>query len=184
MDTGGDKMSEEKFWNCLEQISDDTKLGEEIDPKELPAIEALKELGIYRIYTIGYGGKSPEELVRILKENNIRTIVDVRLYPNKSWCGKFKLTKNPHTGIVGLLSEGGIKYKSITRLGNLFMEEPDWRTKFKEYLILNWDEVIEELRNLEMPICFMCCEKDPGRCHRTLIAEYMKNKFGLDIIHL
>ena len=39
----------------------------------------------------------------------------------------------------------------------------------------------EELNNS----CFLCSEPTPERCHRRLVAEYFKEKFGnIEIKHL
>ena len=33
--------------------------------------------------------------------------------------------------------------------------------------------------------CLLCSEHEPDQCHRRLVAEYLKRKWGkLDIIHL
>ncbi len=33
--------------------------------------------------------------------------------------------------------------------------------------------------------CFLCSEDKPHHCHRRLVAEYLKDRWGdLDIVHL
>lgn len=33
-------------------------------------------------------------------------------------------------------------------------------------------------------ICLLCSEEKPDKCHRSLIAQYFKELYGKDIIHL
>lgn len=136
------------------------------------------------IYTVGYGDRKPEELVEMLKTNKIKTVVDVRLRPDKSWSGKYKKTKNEEKGIEKVFKGTGIRYISVIELGNIFGDDLLWREKFKIYLEKIGYLLIQKLEELDEPICLMCCEKDASKCHRELIAEYLAKRNGQIIEHL
>ncbi|NEP56502.1 MAG: DUF488 domain-containing protein [Symploca sp. SIO2G7] len=75
-----------------------------------------------KFFTIGYGGRKPEELLQLLSDNSVKAIVDVRLRPDKAHMGSFVKAKSQEKGIERLLATGGIEYYSLVELGNVFMD--------------------------------------------------------------
>ena len=128
------------------------------------------------IYTIGYGGRTPSDFVALLTQHGIRTIVDVRLRPDRASMGSFALAKSPEKGIQGLFSRHGIGYVSVVQLGNIFLNDDNWAAKYQELLHKAGDLLTEPLLapGLPTPICLLCAERDPARCHRGLIATFLE----------
>ena len=136
-----------------------------------------------KVYTIGYGGRHPQEFITILKENEVTTLVDVRLLPERTRFGSYKKAKESSKGIERLLSDAGIKYVWLRELGNIYMGSDDWREKYRLLLEAEGDQRTERLLTLQFPICLLCAEKDPDGCHRSIIAEYLAGG-GFEIEHL
>lgn len=63
----------------------------------------------------------------------------------------------------------------------------DWQLYEKKFLALMEERRIENAVNpLDFDgACLLCSEHLPNQCHRRLVAEYLKNKWGnVEIIHL
>ena len=137
------------------------------------------------IYTIGYGGRRAAEFVELLTRHGVRSVVDVRLRPDRASMGAYALAKSPEKGIQGLLAKAGIRYVSLVELGNLFLDRDDWQDAYRRLLAAAGDVLTERLFALQLtgPICFMCAEKEPERCHRALLGEHLAKR-GYDLRHI
>lgn len=68
---------------------------------------------IKEIYTIGYGDKEFEELLQLLKGNEIEVLVDVRSFPRSKW------PKYKKENLKQNLPEKGIEYAHFKGLGGI-----------------------------------------------------------------
>ena len=127
-----------------------------------------------QFFTIGYGGRSPTEFVQLLIEHGVRTVADVRLYPNRAYMAFFAKAKSPDKGIERILGGAGIGYVSLTGLGNPFKDEPDWPDRYRKLLAESGEGMIEPLLSLPLPFCLLCAEKKPDECHRKIIADFLQ----------
>lgn len=136
------------------------------------------------MYTIGYGGRSAQDLLTLLAGAGVRTVVDVRLRPDRSSMGLWVRAKTPDKGIEKVLGDGGIAYRSRPELGNVFRDYPDWRERYRRLLDAAGHLLIDGLEGAEAPICLLCAEREPSDCHRTLIADHLARVKGVEIVHL
>jgi uncharacterized protein (DUF488 family) len=134
-----------------------------------------------KFYTIGYGGKMPDDFTRLLKKYGIKSIVDVRLRPDKATFGVYKKAKTADKGIQKVLKELEIQYFSLVELGNIFMEDHNWLRKYPKLLENSGDLLLRRffesiLPKLQQPFCLFCAENDYLNCHRKLLADFIISK--------
>lgn len=144
------------------------------------------------VYTIDYGGRQPRDFVALLMAAGVRTVVDVRMRPDRASMGSYVRAKRDDKGIAALLAASGIGYRATTELGNPFLDEAfstDWQPRYGALLAVAAPLLMVRLEALlttpdVLPICLMCAEQDPCNCHRLQIAEVLERRRGLQIIHL
>ena len=129
-----------------------------------------------RIYTIGYGGRKPQEFLDLLTERGIRAIVDVRLRPDRSSMGVYVKAKNPNKGIEALLADVSIEYHSLVELGNVFRDLDDWQERYQQLMDQAGDLLTRRLLGVAEPFCLMCAERHADHCHRQIIGDYLARK--------
>jgi uncharacterized protein (DUF488 family) len=124
-----------------------------------------------KCYTIGYGGRRPQDFLALLQQHEVRTVVDVRLRPDRASFGLYTQAKSEDKGIQGFLHTGGIGYVSLLELGNLFREDEHWRERYQRLLAQAGDVLLERLAHVPGPFCLLCAERRVADCHRQFIAE-------------
>lgn len=123
-------------------------------------------------FTLGYTGRRLDEILVLLLENEVRTLVDIRQNPVSMY--RPELSKN---NLRRSVEERGLLYNHFPELG----VPRDIRAKAIEAgtrdVIWDWyDRYIVApyvgrnlhrfLNGLEHPVALMCVEIDPRECHR------------------
>lgn len=139
-----------------------------------------------RLFTVGYQGRSMDAFVRLLEDEGVERVADVRDNP---WSRKPGFSKS---GLRENLEEAGIGYK---HLGELGLPKPvrdelreGQREGFKEAYQEHLDhhpEAIERLATLaeQAPTAVMCVERNVEDCHRRYLADRFERE-GWTAIHL
>ncbi|HEX8846542.1 MAG TPA: DUF488 domain-containing protein [Pyrinomonadaceae bacterium] len=143
-----------------------------------------------RLYTIGFTNKSARDFFELLQMHNVRKIIDTRIN-NVSQLSGFAKGKDLEFFARAI---GGIDYCHELNFAPTKELLESYRKKQ-----ISWDEYAAEYRKLlesrkvenQVTIedlnqaCLLCSEHLPEKCHRRLLAEYIKDKCpGLEIIHL
>ena len=101
-----------------------------------------------QLYTIGYGGRQPQDFLDLLQHYQIERIVDVRLRPDRSSMGAYTKANTPDKGIEHLLAQRDIAYVSLPELGNVFMGSADWRERYQRLIQRAGDILVERVLDI------------------------------------
>jgi uncharacterized protein (DUF488 family) len=135
-------------------------------------------------FTIGYGGRPPDEFARLLAAHGVATVVDVRLRPDKASMGSYALAKDADKGIAGLLARAGVGYVSLPELGNLFLGYPDSLARYADFIERAGPLLFDRLAGVPGPVCLLCAEKRVAECHRKAIADHLTRTRGWAFTHI
>lgn len=140
------------------------------------------------IYTIGHSTHTIEDFIKLLVNNGINSIADVRSSPYSKYSPQFN-----RDALKLELEKKGIKYVFMgDELGARRSEpgviEPDGKVNFDK--VRKLDAFIKGIERLKtgvekgFKIAIMCSEKDPFECHRFSLVCYSLKKQGLQIEHI
>ncbi|HET8606822.1 MAG TPA: DUF488 domain-containing protein [Gaiellaceae bacterium] len=141
-----------------------------------------------RVFTIGHGARSAEELLACLVEAGVGTLVDVRRFPGSRRHPQFS-----QVAVRASVEAAGIGYRHAVELGGRRSGEPGEErfacirvAAFRSYAARmaapEWQDALAAALAEPAP-CFMCAETLWWRCHRRLIAELLHAR-GHDVVHL
>ncbi len=132
-----------------------------------------------RVYTLGHSNRPLQEFLEILKEYNIRRLVDVRRFPKSSKYPYFN-----RENLAQTLRSIGVDYIWFgDLLGGFRSGGYEEYMKTREYLkgIRRLIEIIEETRDGFVAI--MCSERLWFKCHRRFIADTL-TEMGYNVVHI
>jgi uncharacterized protein (DUF488 family) len=143
------------------------------------------------VYTIGFTKKSAAEFFGALKRAGVKRLLDVRL-SNASQLAGFTKKEDLAYFLQEIL---GAEYKhepllAPTRelLDGYKKQRGSWRDYEMAFLELMRQRGIEsrlERSLLDGPTVLLCSEATAERCHRRLVLEYLRDRWGkFDIVHL
>jgi uncharacterized protein (DUF488 family) len=143
-----------------------------------------------KIWTIGHSTRADQEFGEILLAHEVKTLVDVRTYPGSRRYPQF----NKPT-LSASLANLGINYIHEPRLGGRRTPRKKshntaWRNaQFRGYADhMETEEFREGVQGLleladRSRTAIMCAEALWWRCHRSLIADYLKAR-GDTVVHI
>lgn len=142
-----------------------------------------------KIFTIGFTKKSARDFFSRLKHSGVIKLVDVRLN-NVSQLAGFAKRDDLEFFVEAIC---GIGYHHIPQLAptqeildRYTKSHGSWEQYERDFLELMANRQIEQMDpSLFDGACLLCSEDKPEHCHRTLVADYLKAKWGnIDIVHL
>jgi len=142
-----------------------------------------------KLFTIGFTKKSARDFFSRLKTSGATRLVDIRLNNVSQLAGFAKRDD------LEFFAEAicGIPYCHVPELAptqeildQYVKNHGSWEQYERDFLDLMASRQIESMdQNLFDRACLLCSEDKPEHCHRTLVAEYLRTKWGgIDIVHL
>ena len=145
---------------------------------------------ISRIWTIGHSTRKIDIFLSLLKENGIKLVADVRMYP-----GSKRYPQFGREALAKSLGEHEIRYQHFPELGGRRKAKPDskntaWRNEsfrgYADYMETeDFRAALERLLELARATrtAIMCAEALWWQCHRGLIADALKAQ-GAWVLHI
>ncbi|OGO05805.1 MAG: hypothetical protein A2Y73_08610 [Chloroflexi bacterium RBG_13_56_8] len=143
-----------------------------------------------KIFTIGFTKKSAQDFFTALCDAGVKRVIDVRLN-NVSQLVGFAKKEDLRYFLQAIC---GIDYVHMPQLAPTQEILSEYRKNRSDWA--TWEERISRLiaeRKIEDQLekdlvdhaCLLCSEHEPDHCHRRLIAEYLRDKWGdVEIEHL
>lgn len=140
-----------------------------------------------KIYTIGYGGRSSNDFMQLLRRYDIALLVDVRSQPYSKFNPDFT-----RSTLTRILRGAGVDYAF---LGETLGGRPTDEDCFVDGLLNAarceerawYRQGIARLKSLAAQRCtaIMCSEKDPANCHRSYtIGVTLQKDPSCSVLHI
>ena len=143
-----------------------------------------------RLFTIGFTQKAAERFFNILKNADVKRIIDIRL--------------NNVSQLAGFAKRDDLQFflKEICKIDYIHLpdlaptkeimdafkkKKGDWSVYRKDFIDLMAKRNIENKYKGKLfdGDCFLCSETTAEHCHRRLVSEYLAGKWGdIEIEHL
>jgi uncharacterized protein (DUF488 family) len=139
------------------------------------------------IYTVGHSRHTAEHFTKLLGDQQVVRLVDVRSHPASKWAPQF--------GKAALAQLLGTKAIEYVFLGRELGGRPDGAEFY------GVDGAVDYARRAEAPdfkvgidrlvglarqraTAILCAEEDPGRCHRRLLVTPALRHAGVTVVHI
>jgi uncharacterized protein (DUF488 family) len=142
------------------------------------------------VFTIGFTKKTARDFFSKLKQSGARRLIDVRLN-NVSQLAGFAKKDDLRYFLDAICQMEYLHNPSLAPTQSLLdaykKKKGDWNVYEDRFLALMQERHIEDAISREEldGACLLCSEETPDHCHRRLVAEYLRNKWGnLEIKHI
>lgn len=136
------------------------------------------------ISTIGFTQRSARDFFETLKQAGIQRLVDVRLN-NSSQLAAFSKRDDLEYFLRELCGADYIQEPLLAPTQELFDEYKKrggaWHDYERRFLGLMAERRVEDRLDRDLfavPTVLLCSEPKPDRCHRRLVVEYLRSRWG------
>lgn len=135
------------------------------------------------LYTIGYEGRSVDELIAELVGAGVDRVIDIRALPLSRRRGFSK------TPLRDALAEAGIDYVHLKEAGNPYRELRDDPERCLALYRAHLDESPQVVAHVMEAAAghraaLLCLEREPDGCHRSIVAAALARRMKTKAIDL
>lgn len=143
-----------------------------------------------KLFTIGFTKKSADSFFKKLCDAGVKRVIDIRLN-NVSQLAGFAKKDDLSYFLKTICSIEYVHVPELAPTQDILDEykkhKGDWAIYEKKFMELMIKREIENKLSRELfdNACLLCSEDKPHHCHRRLVAEYLKDKWGnVEIEHI
>jgi uncharacterized protein (DUF488 family) len=138
-----------------------------------------------RLVSIGYEGRSLDELISLLMSEDIELLVDVRLNAISRRPGFSK------GALSAALGAAQIEYRHERSLGNPPENRPDFhsgrsagRDRYIRHMHRDGSQALNRTASVvtQQRTALLCVERDDAFCHRQCIADHLAQQYLISVI--
>ena len=138
-----------------------------------------------KLYTIGYAGfPDTQDFLDALHHFGVQILIDVRSNPFSAYYAAYNKDV-----LSKLLNENGIFYSNFAKQFGARQEDPSFykngRLDFETFS--QSDQFLEGVHKVDASnavVAFMCAEKKPSECHRTILVARAFSDKGQEVTHI
>lgn len=145
-----------------------------------------------KLYTIGFAQKSARQFFRLLREHDVKQLIDIRINPHGQLSGFARQEDLPYFAYE---LAGQCQYLYLPILAPTkeilkeYRESGDWGRYVARFEALmderNIPAALERSAFEAATSCLLCSEPTPEHCHRRLVAERLaRNWPDVGVVHL
>ncbi|GAA1150469.1 DUF488 domain-containing protein [Kribbella jejuensis] len=146
-------------------------------------------MGRSEILSIGYEGRSQQDLLATLTSHGVTVVVDVRLNPISRKPGLSK------TRLAEALAAAGIEYRHLKALGNPRTNRSPFHEgriaegcdEFRKLLAApEAESALQQIVNASRhtKLAVLCFEKSHDHCHRQIVVDEVDSRESRDITYV
>jgi len=140
------------------------------------------------VFTIGYEGLEMADFLSLLHSHDVATVVDVRQMPLSRKRGFSK------KALAAMLALRGLDYVHMAQLGcpkpvrDGWRADGNWERYTRAFLahLAQQDAALDTLGRLarHATCALLCYEADFNFCHRTMVAQALGRRCGMQVRHI
>ena len=140
------------------------------------------------LYTIGYSSFGINDFIAYLRRQVINVLIDVRSNPYSSHFSEYNKER-----LAKVLGANGIHYRNYAKEFGAQQTNREFYTPqgYLDFKMFTDSELfgegyrrIEDSVKREYSVVFMCAEKDPIDCHRSIMITKAFTDNGYEVLHL